>query len=366
MTVPLFATSTTLGALRGEIAKRMSRVLDSGRYIQGEEVLAFEAEFGACLGARHCVGMNSGTDALAIGLRALGIGPGDEVIVPAVSFAATAEAVIHAGARPVFADVEQLTWCISTRTVEPLIGKRTSAIVPVHLFGNPAPMGELCDLADAYGLRLLEDAAQAAGARLQGRMTGTLGDAAAFSFYPSKNLPAIGDAGALVTDDREVAEKARRLREHGQVNRGNIHSEVGCNSRLDELQAAALRVALPLLNTWTNARRNVAATYAETGLGQLVKLPAETPGAESCFYLYVIATGDRARLIETLQHAGVENRVYFTPILSQQPAFAGFRPDGPLPGAERYARETLAIPMGPDLTPNDVNDVVAAVRAWRI
>lgn len=362
MTVPLFATSEAHGALRGEIVERLSRALDSGRYILGEEALGFESEFAASLGARYCIGMNSGTDALTIGLRALGVGRGDEVIVPAVSFAATAEAVVHAGARPVFADVEELSWCISARTVEPLLGERTTAIVPVHLFGNPAPMGELRELAAGQGVRLLEDAAQAAGARLEGRTAGTLGDAAAFSFYPSKNLPAVGDAGALVTDDLEVAAKARRLREHGQEDRGSIHVEVGYNSRLDELQAAALRVALPHLEAWTRARRDVAAGYAEQGLGELVELPAETPGAESCFYLYVIATRDRARLIESLKVAGVQHRIYFTPTLIEQPAFADFRPAGPLPGAERYSREALAIPMGPDLTPDGVGEVVAAVR----
>jgi dTDP-3-amino-3,4,6-trideoxy-alpha-D-glucose transaminase len=365
VTVPLFATAGALGALRGELADRLGHVLDSGRYILGDESIRFESEFARFLGARHCVGMNSGTDALTIGLRALGVAPGDEVIVPTVSFAATAEAVIHADARPVFADVEELTWTVSARTVEPLINERTSAIVPVHLFGNPAPMTELCELAASNGLRLLEDAAQSAGARLHGQMTGTFADAAAFSFYPSKNLPAIGDAGALITDDPEVAAKARRLREHGQENRGSIHTEVGYNSRLDELQAAALCVALPHLQAWTIARRDVAALYAERGLGPLVELPAETPGAESCFYLYAIAAADRARLIESLKGARVGHRIYFTPTLIEQPAFAEFRSADPRPGAERYSREALAIPMGPDLTPDDVDVVTAAVRTGR-
>jgi dTDP-4-amino-4,6-dideoxygalactose transaminase len=363
VTVPLFATSASLGALRGEIAERLSRVLDTGRYILGEEVLGFEAEFAASLGVRHCIGVNSGTDALTIGLLALGIGPGDEVIVPAVTFAATAEAVIHAGARPVFADVEELTWSISAQAAEPLIRKRTKAIVPVHLFGNPAPMVELRELAAAHDLRLLEDAAQAAGARLQGRMTGSFGHAAAFSFYPSKNLPGIGDGGALVTDDPEVAAIARRLREHGQENRGGIHTEVGYNSRLDELQAAALRVALPRLEEWTNARRNVAATYAEYGLGQFVDLPVDRPGAEPCFHLYVIATRDRPQVMKSLNLAGIEHRVYLTPTLTEQPAFAEFRPAESLPGAERYSREALAIPMGPDLSPQSVGEVVQRVRS---
>jgi dTDP-4-amino-4,6-dideoxygalactose transaminase len=362
VTVPLFATSKALGALRREIGECVSRTIDSGSYILGEEVRAFEAELARSLGVSYCIGMNSGTDALTIGLRALGVGSGDEVIVPAVSFAATAEAVVHAGARPVFADVDELTWCISARTVEPVLSERTAAIVPVHLFGNPAPMVELGELAMARGIQLLEDAAQSAGARLGRRMAGSWGDAAAFSFYPSKNLPAIGDGGALVTDDPEVAGRARRLREHGQEDRGSIHHEVGYNSRLDELQAAALRVALRNLDAWTAARREVADAYLRQGIDEFVGPPRETAGAKSCFYLYVIATPNRARLVEGLKAAGIEHRVYYTPTLNEQPAFAKSHSAESLRGAERYSKQALAIPMGPDLTTDQIDHVVTAAR----
>ena len=338
----------------------MRAALDSRRYILGEEGSAFESEFAAYVGGKHCVGVNSGTDALTIALRAVGVRPGDEVVVPAVTFYATAEAVLHAGGRPVFADVEPATWCLSGPTVEPVITDRTTAVVPVHLFGNPAPMGDLINLARERGLWVVEDAAQAAGARLDGRRTGALADAAAFSFFPSKNLPAVGDAGALLTDDAEVAAVARRLRNHGTADR-NLHTEVGYNSRLDELQAAGLRAALPHLDRLTSARREVAAAYAKSGLGEMVELPAETPGGQSSFHLYVISTPRRDGLQQALREAGIESRPYYTTPLYRQPALAGIAAADPLAAAERFAREGLAIPMGPDLTGEDVARVVDAV-----
>ena len=236
--VPLFATRPALEPLVAEIAARQRAVLDSGRYILGPEVEAFESEFAAFIGRRHCIGVANGTDALTIALRALGVRPGDEVIVPGVSFFATAGAVVNAGATPVFADIDARTHCMTAATVEPLISGRTRALVPVHLFGNPAAMRELTELARAHGLFVLEDAAQAAGTSYEGRRAGALGDAACFSFYPGKNLGAVGDAGAILTDDDDVAQMARTLRAHGQADPW-VHVEVGYNSRLDELQAAA-------------------------------------------------------------------------------------------------------------------------------
>ncbi|MDP9277573.1 MAG: DegT/DnrJ/EryC1/StrS family aminotransferase [Actinomycetota bacterium] len=362
MTVPLFASAAALAEVEAEVAERIREVLGSGRYILGEQVAAFEAEFAAYLGVAQCVGVNSGTDALAIGLRALGVGQGDEVIVPAVTFFATAEAVLLAGARPVFADVEPESWCISAATVEPTLTERTRAIVPVHLFGNPAPVGELVELAKPQGVRVLEDAAQAAGAALGGRRAGALADAAAFSFYPSKNLPAVGDAGALTTDDPEIAEVARRLRQHGSADR-SLHTEVGFNSRLDEVQAAALRVQLPRLDAWTAARRAAAATYDSEGLAGLVAPQRVTPGAEPCFHLYVVTTAERDRLHTGLKAREVESRVYYTPPLHRQPALESFRPERELPGAERFAAECLALPMGPSLSREQVAEVVRASRA---
>ena len=215
MSVPLFATRPALEPLLAEIAARQRAVLASGRYVLGPEVEAFEREFAAFVGVRHCVGVANGTEALTIALRALGIEPGDEVVVPALTFYATAEAVVNAGARPVFCDVDPRTFNMTAATAEPAIGERTAVLLPVHLFGNPAPMAELRGLAETHDLRLLEDAAQAAGATLGGRRTGSLADAAAFSFFPSKNLGGFGDGGAILTDDDQVAATARRLRLHG-------------------------------------------------------------------------------------------------------------------------------------------------------
>ena len=359
--IPLFAREQALARIRLAITERIGTVLESGRYILGEEVEGFESEFATYIGRRHCIGVGNGTDALMIGLMALGVRPGDEVIVPAVSFFATAEAVAAIGARPVFADVQERTWCLTADTVQPLLSDDTAAIVPVHLFGNPAPMEDLLALAAASDIPILEDAAQAAGGRLDGRMAGALGTAAAaFSFYPGKNLGAVGDAGAIVTDDADIAALARRLRDHGSADK-RVHTEVGFNSRLDAIQAAALRIALPHLDDWTEARRDAAAAYRERGLGEFVGLPAETPGAESCFHLFVVASSHRDRVQETLTEMGIETRVYYTPTLPEQPALHAFKPNRSLPGAQRYGEQTLALPMGESLSPQDIEAVVEAV-----
>jgi dTDP-4-amino-4,6-dideoxygalactose transaminase len=360
--VPLFAHDSALKPLLPDVAARQRAVLESGRYILGPEVEAFESEFAAYLGRRHCVGVANGTEALTIALRSLGINPGDEVIVPAFTFFATAEAVVNAGAVPVLCDIDPLTHCMTAAQAEPLIGTRTRALLPVHLFGNPAPMGELTELAASRGVRLLADAAQAAGARIDGRMAGGAGDAATFSFYPGKNLGAFGDGGAIVTDDDEIADTARRLRNHGSERKWE-YSEVGYNSRLDELQAAALRILLPHLDHWTEARRRVADIYVEAGLGDLVELPLETPGAESAFHLYVVMTPHRDQTAERLRQAGVEARAYYTPALHRQPALAPYAKNGRFPNAERVAAEGLALPMGPSLHGKAALRVVQAVRA---
>jgi dTDP-4-amino-4,6-dideoxygalactose transaminase len=297
------------------IAERQRAVLESGRYILGPEVEAFESEFAAFIGRRHCIGVANGTEALTIALRALGVQPGDEVIVPGVSFFATAGAVVNAGATPVFADLDPETHCLTAGTVEPVLTGRTRAVIPVHLFGNPAPMAELMDLARSRGLVVLEDSAQAAGASFAGRRAGALGDAASFSFYPGKNLGAVGDAGAILTDDDDVARRSRTLREHGRAERW-VHVEVGYNSRLDELQAAALRVLLPHLERWTEARRAVARAYADAGIAGL-----------------------------------------------RQPALATDSRPPVLPNSERLASDGLALPMGPDLDASAVGWVVDAIRA---
>ena len=358
--IDLFATRGAIEPLLDEVARRQRAVLDSGRYILGPEVEGFEQEFANYLGRRHCVGVANGTEALTIALRAAGLEAGDEVVVPAYTFFATAEAVVNANGVPVFCDIDPETRCMTAETAAAVIGERTRALLPVHLLGNPAPMEELGELARARELVLIGDAAQAAGATLGGRPAGAWGDAAAFSFYPGKNLPAFGDGGAIATDDDEIAAKARLLRDHGSERKW-VHTESGYNSRLDEIQAAALRVLLPHLDDWTRRRLDVARMYAEEGLGELVTLPAETPGAEPAFHLYAVLHPDRNRLRESLSEAGVESRTYYAPPLHQQPAMERFASGGPFPGAERVAAQNLALPMGPALAGETVATVVAAV-----
>jgi dTDP-3-amino-3,4,6-trideoxy-alpha-D-glucose transaminase len=348
--------------LLDEVAERQQEVLRSGRYILGPEVEAFEREFAAHLGRRHCIGVANGTEAITIALRALGITQGDDVIVPAFGFFASAEAVVNAGAVPVFADIDEATGCVTSETVEAAITHRTRAILPVHMFGNVAPMTSLCDLAESRELAVIADAAQAAGANLEGRAAGAWGTAAAFSFYPGKNLGAFGDAGAIVTDDEGVAAVARRLRAHGETEKW-VHTDVAYNSRLDELQATALRVLLPHLDGWSEARRAVAGLYCEAGLEQHVQLPRTTPGATHGFHLYVVAHARRDELIEALAGAGIEARAYYTTPLPRQPALAEFDRGTAIPNAERLATQGLALPMGPSLEPDAVGAVVEAVAA---
>jgi dTDP-4-amino-4,6-dideoxygalactose transaminase len=360
--VPLFAARRSLGELIPEVAARQRAVLESGRYVLGPEVEAFEREFAAFAGVSHSVGVGNGTDALTIALRALGVGPGEEVVVPALTFFASAEAVVNAGATPVFCDVDPRTLTMTRASAEAVLSSRTAALLPVHLFGNPAPMGELRELARSRGLALLEDAAQASGARLDGRRAGALGDAAAFSFFPSKNLGGFGDGGAVLTDDDALAAAARRLRAHGSDDK-RTHRAVGYNSRLDELQAAGLRVLLGSLESWTAARRAVATAYAERGLGDLVELPAETEGGQSCYHLYVVRATRRDRLRDELTARGIGARAYYSTPLHRQPAMRSFAVAAALPETDRAASDCLALPMGPDLGEDEVETVIAAVAA---
>jgi dTDP-3-amino-3,4,6-trideoxy-alpha-D-glucose transaminase len=358
----LFASRASLEPLLPEIAARQRTVLESGRYILGPEVEAFESEFASYLGAAHCVGVANGTDAIAIALRALGVGPGDEVVVPSVSFFATVEPVVTIGATPVFCDVDERTWCMTAATAEPAITDRTKALVPVHLFGNPAPITKLLELARPRGIKILEDAAQAHGATLDGGMAGALGDAATFSFFPSKNLGGFGDGGAVITGDPEVDARARRLRFHGSEDK-RLHTEVGYNSRLDEIHAAALRVLLPHLPEWTAARRRVAQGYRDAGLEDSVRVQAETPGGESAWHLLVVATPERDRLQLALNEAGIGARAYYETPLYRQPAMERWALPAPLPNTERICAEMLALPMGSALDPEAPPTVVEAVRA---
>ncbi|HEY1539273.1 MAG TPA: DegT/DnrJ/EryC1/StrS family aminotransferase, partial [Solirubrobacteraceae bacterium] len=337
MAVGLFDTMTALRELRPQIDAAIARVVDSGQFILGPEVSAFEAELAAYTGARHAVGVANGTEALTIALRAIGVGPGDEVVVPSYTFYASAEAIPPTGARPVFCDIDPDTSTVTAQTVRAALTPRTKAVVAVHLFGNVAPIAEIA----ALGVPVLEDAAQAMGARCEAGRPGALGSAATFSFYPSKNLGAIGDGGAITTDDDAIAELARTLRFHGSPDR-IAYEHVGYNSRLDELQAAVLRVMLPHVDDWARGRRAAAQHYADAGLGQLVALPRAAPGATPAWHLYVVHSDRSDELVAGLNAAGIGAREYYRTPLHRQRAMAPYAGDGPpLPVTDAFARTHL-------------------------
>jgi dTDP-4-amino-4,6-dideoxygalactose transaminase len=340
----------------GRILERIAAVAHSGRYIFGPEVEAFEAEYAAYLGVDHAIGVGNGTDALTIALRAVGVRPGAEVICPSFTFYATAESIVNAGARPVFCDVDPDTFCITAETVRPHLGPDTAAIVPVHLFGNVAPVPGLREL----GVPVVEDAAQAAGASLDGVKAGALGDAATFSFFPSKNLPCLGDGGAVVTSSEEIADSARKLRFHGSYDK-RTHTDVGYNSRLDAVQAAALRVLLPELDGWNQRRRAAADAYAAAGLGEIVRLPEPTRGAEHVYHLYTVRTDDPDALVERLAGEGIQARGHYRTPVHRQPAMREFA-GAELPVTDGLAAGNVALPMGPELTAEQAELVVDACR----
>lgn len=358
--IPLFDTSTPLAPLRGEVNRAVERVLDSGRFILGPEVEAFEREFAEYVGVDHAVGVGNGTDALMIALRAVGVEPGDDVIVPSFTFYATAEAVLAIGAHPVFCDIDPQTLNITAETVAAVMTGNVKAVVPVHLFGLPAPMAELRALALEQGFKLVEDAAQAAGAKLDGISAGALGDAASFSFFPSKNLGAFGDGGIITTNDPAVAEIARLLRHHGTTNK-QLHTLVGYNSRLDAMQAAILRVLLPHLDSWNAHRRAAAEVYEAAGIAEHAMPQLVPTGAEAVHHLYVVSIEGADAVAAELKETGVEARGYYRTPIHMQPAIAAGAIE--LPATDAAAARNLALPMSPAITDDQVERVVAALSS---
>jgi len=350
-------------ALWPELEKAVLGVLRSGRFILGPNVEAFEREAAAFLGVRFAIGVGSGTDALVLGLRALGIGPGDEVIVPSFTFFATAEAVSLVGATPVFAEIDPKSFCLDPAATRAALSSRTRAIVPVHLFGHPANMSALRAIAKDRGLALLEDAAQAFGAELSGTRIGGLGDAAAFSFFPSKNLGAFGEAGLVATNDERIADSVRSLRAHGSRQR-YVNTEIGYNARLDEIQAALLRVKLPHVAHWNDERRRVAAEYT-AGLGGISGLtpPCVASGFTHVFHQYTlrISGGRRDAVARALDSAGIATQVYYPIPIHQLPVYADRKVS--LPITEAAASEVLSLPIYPELSSADAREIAQRVRA---
>jgi UDP-N-acetyl-3-dehydro-alpha-D-glucosamine 3-aminotranferase len=356
MPVPLFDTDTPLAPLRDSILARMTEVVQHANYILGPEVQAFEREFADYLGVRHAIGVANGTDAITIALRALGVSAGDDVVVPSFTFYASAEAVVNAGARPVFCDVDHGTRNVTIDTVRNALTPRTKAILAVDLFGLPAPIAEIREL----GLPVLEDAAQAAGASLGGRRAGGLGHVGTFSFYPSKNLGCFGDGGAIVTDDDRIAELSRALRFHGSRDK-RAFDYVGYNSRLDELQAAILRTLLPHLDDWCEGRRRAARAYDHAGINDYVQTPALPAGAEPAWHLYVVTHPRADELQQALAERGVQARGYYRTAIHEQPSMAPYKTNAALPATAELARTNLALPMSPVLDATQVQEVVDAL-----
>lgn len=359
--IPLLDLEIQFDTVREDVLAAVERVFASQHFILGEEVERFEGEVARYHRCKHAIGLASGTDALTLSLRALDIGPGDEVIVPAFTFFATVESVLHVNATPVFVDVDEQSYCLNVDMVEALITEKTRAIIPVHLFGHPVQMNKLTRLAARNGLRIIEDNAQGFGARVDDKITGSIGDIGCLSFFPSKNLGACGDGGMVVTDDDHIAERLRMLRMHGWKKK-NYPEVVGYNSRLDALQAAILSTKLPHVEHWNEQRRQSARIYNELLSGLSVRCPTEQAGTRHVFNLYVIGVNNRDAVQRYLKQMNVGNAVYYPAAIHtltpcQRYAHAG----QDFPVSEALAGEVLAIPMFPGISPQQQEYVVSAL-----
>jgi dTDP-4-amino-4,6-dideoxygalactose transaminase len=361
--IPLIDLKAQYASIKPEIDAAVQRVLDDAAFVLGPEVEAFEAAFARYCEVRHAIGVSSGTAALQLALLACGVGPGDEVITSSFTFIATAEAISHVGARPVLVDIDPGTYNLVPDQVEAAIGPRTKVIIPVHLFGWPADMDRLPEIARRHGLKLIEDAAQAHGARHRGRPVGTFGDAACFSFYPGKNLGAYGDAGMVVTGDDEIAARLRLLRDHGRRTKYE-HAIVGYGERLDTLQGAVLGVKLPRLDGWNAARLEAAGRYRDLLADLPIVLPREPPAIESVYHLFVIRTAHRDRVLQHLWDAGIGAGVHYPIPLHRQPAYLDLGyPAGSFPAAEKASQEVISLPLYPEITAAQQTEVAASLRA---
>ena len=354
MLVPYFDLKLQFSNLRSEIMQALDRVCSSTSFVLGEEVSEFEKEFAAYCEVKYCAALNSGTSALHLALLALGVRLGDEVITTPNTFIATAEAICYAGAKPVFVDIDPKAANLDPALIEPAITERTKAILPVHLYGRPADMDRILEIARTHSLAVIEDACQAHGARYRGRRVGSIGHAAAFSFYPSKNLSAYGEGGALTTNDAAVAELARALRNHGQSS-PYTHARIGYNYRMEGFQGAVLRVKLKRLEQWNARRKEIAALYRSVLQGAKVEIPADDPRDESVYHLFVVYVERRDQVRAALEARGVHTAVHYPRAVNLQPAFAalGFGP-GSFPHAERACERALSMPFFPEMSDEQV------------
>jgi dTDP-4-amino-4,6-dideoxygalactose transaminase len=359
--VPVLDLRAQYASLREEMAEAVREVMDSTTYVLGPKVAAFEEAFASYLGARHCVGVNSGTSALHLALICAGVRPDDEVITVPMTFIATSWAVSYAGATPVFVDVDPTTYTMDPSQVEKRITRRTKAILPVHLYGQPADLAPLLEIGRRHGIPVIEDAAQAHGAEYQGRKAGTLGLCGCYSFYPGKNLGAYGEAGAVVTNDDTIAARLRALRDHAQEKRYH-HNELGFNYRMDALQGAVLGIKLKYLEDWTEARRMLAERYQQLLAGLPLQLPVEAAGRRHVWHLFVVLHRERERLQQALQARGIHTGLHYPIPLHLQRAYQHlWHRDGDFPMAERIGRECLTLPLFPEMTLEQQERVAAAI-----
>jgi dTDP-4-amino-4,6-dideoxygalactose transaminase len=361
MKVPMLDLKTEYAQLRDEILPALDRVCQNSAFVLGEEVEAFEREFADFCGTRYCVALSSGTAALHVGLLALGVQAGDDVITTPNSFLATAEAITYCGAHPVMVDIDRATANIDPNLIERAITPRTRAIIPVHLYGRPANMDAIREIATQRNLRILEDAAQAHAARYHNRRVGSLGSAAAFSFYPSKNLGAYGEGGALTTDNETVAKFARAARSHGQTARYD-HEFPGYNYRMHGFQGAVLRIKLRRLHGWTQRRREIAAEYRRLLDGARLKMPIDDPCDEVVYHQFVIYVSNRNAVIAQLAEKGVETSIHYPKPIHLQPAYSSLGyPAGTFPNAERACEQVLSLPLFPAMTAEQIKYVADSV-----
>ncbi len=360
--VPFLDLSRHVSALRSELDAVIADVLDAGRFVGGEPVERFEREFAAWVGAGHAVGVASGTDAIEIALRAVGVGPGSEVITVANTCVPTVAGIEGAGATPVLVDANAETMTIDPELVAAAVTEKTAAIVPVHLYGRCADMDAILAIAAEHGLKVVEDCAQAHGATWRGRTAGTMGDAAAFSFYPTKNVGALGDGGAIVTDDDAVAALARALRNYGELDRYDSVWR-GTNSRLDSLQAALLTVKLRYADAWRERRREIAARYHAALAETALRAPTDPPAGLHAYHLYVVAPADRDGFREELARRGVETLVHYPRAVHQHPAYEAIDRTGTLQASERLAATVVSLPLYPELDDHEISTVAEALRS---